>query len=83
MIVPATSGLAMLDGLPPIDCDLTDQYGMTRYSRRTTPQKPGDTTPESLCAKAKTRGFSRVVIIAGSGGNDVDVGLAECRPVPS
>jgi hypothetical protein len=78
MIVPATSGLAMLDGMPPVDCDLTDQYGMTRYTKRTTPQRPRDVVPDKLCRAAKLKGFSRVVIIDGKGGNDVAVGGIDC-----
>jgi len=65
-IVPATSGVAMLDGMPPVDCDLTRQYGMTSYVRRTKPQVPADVTPVTLCAKAKARGFSRVLVLDGS-----------------
>ncbi len=78
MIVPATSGLALLDGMPPVDCDLTNQYGMTRYTRRTTQQQSRDVEPDKLCLVAKAKGFSRVVIVDGKGGNDVDVNGIDC-----
>lgn len=81
MIVPATSGLALLDGMPPVDCDLTDQYGMTRYSRRTDTQQPADVVPDKLCSKAKLKGFSRVVIVNGGAGNAVNVGGIDCLAV--
>jgi hypothetical protein len=60
---PATSGLALLDGMPPASCDLTDQYGMTAYTRRTTPQTAADVAPAALCTKAKRKGFARVIVL--------------------
>ena len=78
MIAPATSGLALLDGMPPVDCDLTNQYGMTRYQRRTTPQLPADVMPVTLCAKATAKGFSRVVVLDGSADSHVAVSAIEC-----
>jgi hypothetical protein len=79
MIAPATSGLALLDGMPPVDCDLTDQYGMLRYRRRTTPQSAADTTSATLCAKARAKGFSRVIVLEGSSPGAVAVRPVECR----
>jgi hypothetical protein len=66
LIVPATSGLVLIDGMPPVDCDLTVQYGMTMYKRRTAPQQAADVTPPALCAKAKAKGFSRIVVVEGT-----------------
>lgn len=66
MIAPATSGLALLDGMPPVDCDVTDQYGMLHYRRRTVPQTPADQAPAVLCTKARAKGGSRVVVLDGS-----------------
>jgi hypothetical protein len=77
-IVPATSGLALIDGMPPVDCDLTEQYGMTRYKRRTTPQLPADVMPFTLCAKANAKGFSRVVVLDAAAGSGVAVHVLEC-----
>ena len=79
MIAPATSGLALLDGMPPVDCDLTDQYGMLRYRRRTKPQSPTETTAAALCAKARAKGFSRVVVVDGTPSGGVAVRPVECR----
>lgn len=69
MVGPATSGLALLDGMPPASCDRTDQYGFTAYARRTKPQTLEDLTSAALCAKAMKRGFKRVIVLepAGSG----------------
>ena len=77
-IVPATSGMALVDGMPPVDCDLTNQYGMTKYTRRTSPQLPTDTLPQGLCAKAKAKGFSRVVVIDGPDSTQVQQRAIEC-----
>ncbi|HYN80912.1 MAG TPA: hypothetical protein VES88_05370 [Gemmatimonadaceae bacterium] len=78
MIAPATSGLALLDGMPPVDCDVTDQYGMLRYHRRTVPQTPADAAPAALCAKARAKGFPRVVVLNGSPSGEVSVKTVDC-----
>jgi hypothetical protein len=78
-IVPATSGLALIDGMPPADCDLTVQYGMTRYKRRSTPQQPADVTPSALCAKATAKGFSRVIVLDGADSTRVTQTVIDCR----
>jgi hypothetical protein len=80
-IVPATSGLALIDGMPPSDCDLTVQYGMTRYKRRTVPQQPADVTPAAICTKATAKGFSRVIVIDGPDSTHVSQRVIDC-PTP-
>jgi hypothetical protein len=77
-IAPATSGLALLDGMPPVDCDLTTQYGMTNYRRRTKPQLPADVMPVTLCEKANAKGFSRVVVLDAPATFGVAVHIIEC-----
>lgn len=77
-LVPATSGLALIDGLPPVDCDLTDQYGMTRYKRRTVKQSPDAATPGVVCAKARAKGFSRVIVINESDSSQVNRTTIDC-----
>ena len=77
-IVPATSGMALIDGMPPADCNLTNQYGMTKYKRRTSPQLPADTLPVPLCAKAKAKGFSRIIVIEGPDSTHVTQRAMEC-----
>jgi hypothetical protein len=77
-IVQATSGLALIDGMPPADCDLTVQYGMSRYKRRTRPQQPADLTPSAICAKAKAKGFSRVIVLDANDSRGVKTQPLEC-----
>ncbi|HUQ20258.1 MAG TPA: hypothetical protein VM099_11650 [Gemmatimonadaceae bacterium] len=77
LIVPATSGLALIDGMPPLDCNVTVQYGMTIYTPRKTPQLASDVTPQALCSRAKAKGFSRVVVVDGDA-NHVDQRIISC-----
>jgi len=77
-IVPATSGLALIDGMPPVDCDLILQYGLTHYKRRTTPQLPADVIPSALCAKANAKGFSRVIVLDGADSTRITQQVIEC-----
>jgi hypothetical protein len=78
LIATATSGLALIDGMPPVGCNLTDQYGMTHYRRRALPQTLGDTTQATLCDKARAKGFSRVVVLDGSPPSGVTTRAIEC-----
>jgi hypothetical protein len=78
LVATATSGLALIDGMAPVDCDLTDQYGMTHYRRRTVPQTPADTTQAILCNKARAKGFSRVVVLDGGSPSGVTTRAIEC-----
>jgi hypothetical protein len=78
LIVPATSGLALIDGMPPVDCDLTVQYGMTKYKRRTVPQQPADVTPYALCRKANDKGFSSVLVLSQADSTHLRERLIAC-----
>ncbi|MEO5903456.1 MAG: hypothetical protein ABIQ55_05525, partial [Gemmatimonadaceae bacterium] len=78
MVAPATSGLALIDGMPPSSCAVTGQYGLTAYPKRVTPQSAADTLPETLCAKAKDRGFGRVLFLQSSPGNVYSTRPIEC-----
>lgn len=68
MIAPAIASVAMLDGMPAPDCDVTDQYNMTLYARRGRPQTTFDITDASLCAKAQARGFDRLIVLEAPDG---------------
>ena len=78
LVAPATSGMALLDGMPPASCDLTDQYDMTVYSRRTVPQTPADVTPAALCSRAIHKGFRRVVVLTSDGGGKYSTPTLTC-----
>lgn len=78
MVGPATSGLALLDGMPPASCDQTDQYGLTAYTRRTKPQMPEDVTSAALCTKAASKGFKRVIVLEPAGNGKYTTPAIDC-----
>ena len=63
LIAPGIASVAMLDGMPPVGCSVTDQYNMTAYRLRIAPQTPADITDEALCAKTRAKGFSEVIVL--------------------
>jgi len=76
---PAVSGLALLDGMPPVGCRVTDQYNMTAYRARTREQQPADVADDALCRRSRRRGFERVLVLApGPAGTPVRRYI-ECR----
>ena len=60
---PAITGLALVDGMPPLDCKFTDQYAFGLYSPRTVAQTDADLTDDRLCARAVAKGFSRLIVL--------------------
>jgi hypothetical protein len=77
-LVPAVSGLALVDGMAPVDCDLTVQYGMSKYQRRATPQTSADVTPLALCVRANAKGFSRLIELSHTDSTHVTQRVIEC-----
>ncbi len=78
LVGPSTSGLALLDGMPPADCDLTDQYGMAVYTRRTALQTAEDIATATLCRKAGQKGFRRVVVLQDESGGRYTTPVIDC-----
>ena len=64
LVAPAVSTVALVDGMPAMGCRITEQYNMTAYTPRTRPQTAADVTPDALCAKARSKGFSQVLVLA-------------------
>ena len=62
-IAPALAATAMVDGMPPIGCKLTEYYGIAESTPRTRPQTEADADPAVLCARARKFGMDRVVIV--------------------
>lgn len=79
LVGPATSGMALLDGMPPESCDLTDQYGMPVYARRTRPQADADVTPHALCAQAERKGFRQVIVLRRANTGAYTTPMIDCR----
>jgi hypothetical protein len=63
MIAPAVAGVALIDGMPAPDCDVTEQYNMPLYHKRLRPQVAADVTDNAVCAKARAKGFRQVMIL--------------------
>lgn len=60
-IVPAITGMAMLDGLPDVNCK-TRYYGYEVYKRSTGTFRVG-AKQELICEKALAKGFSQVIVV--------------------
>jgi hypothetical protein len=60
-VVPALTGMSMVDGMPAADCNLSRYYGLSLYAKRVRPQTESDAAPENVCARAVQLGFERVV----------------------
>ena len=67
LIAPGIASIALLDGMPPFGCKVTDQYNMTAYQARTSPQSERDVTDTALCSKARAKGFREVIVLEGAG----------------
>ena len=67
LIAPAVASVAMIDGMPPIGCEVTDQYNMTAYHKRERPQLPQDMSSETLCERARAKGFKYVIVLEAPG----------------
>jgi hypothetical protein len=78
LIAPGIASVAMLDGMPPYGCTLTDQYNMTSYTPRRSPQVPGDVSDQALCARARAKGFSEVIVLEAKGTNAPDRRRIDC-----
>jgi hypothetical protein len=68
LIAPGIASVAMLDGMPGPDCQATDQYNMDVYRRRMRPQTVADIDDMSLCARARQKGFLKVIVLEAPDG---------------
>jgi hypothetical protein len=67
LIAPGIAAMAMIDGMPSWGCKVTEQYNMTSYEPRTRPQTAGEVTDAAICAKARAKGFSQVLVLDAPG----------------
>ena len=68
LIAPGLASVAMLDGMPAPNCQITDQYNMNLYHKRAAPQTVADITDQSLCTKARAKGFAKVIVLDAAEG---------------
>jgi hypothetical protein len=69
LIAPGIASVALLDGMPPFGCEVTEQYNMTAYHARTRPQTAADTDDRTLCEKTRAKGFREVIVLEQSSEN--------------
>jgi hypothetical protein len=62
-VVPAITGMSMVDGMPPPGCKLSPYYGLSLYPKRQSPQADTDTMPATVCTRAARLGFRRVITL--------------------
>jgi hypothetical protein len=77
-VVPALSGMAMIDGMPPLDCHLSPYYGLSLFQKRTRPQTPADEAPDVLCRRARRLGFQRVLTLRIDAAGKISKTPIEC-----
>ncbi len=63
LVAPALSGIALVDGEPPVGCELPNGYGLAPYDDRAREQTAEDGTVLTLCTKAKRWGKTRLLIL--------------------
>ena len=68
LIAPGIASVAMLDGMPAESCQVTDQYNMNVYSKRERPQMAADVTDQAVCARARSKGFQKVLVLDAPNG---------------
>ncbi|MGI9043031.1 MAG: hypothetical protein ACR2GK_02770 [Gemmatimonadaceae bacterium] len=78
LIAPAVAGMALLDGMPPFGCEVTDQYNMHSYVPREREQVAADLTITALCSRAARKGFRRVMVFAPDSQGMPSRRVAEC-----
>ena len=78
-VVPALAGVALVDGMPAVGCELTKYYGLGSYTARTRAQTAADTTSDALCTRARAMGADTVVFMRFPGDSAVRRDIA-CVP---
>ncbi len=62
-VVPALSGVVMIDGMPALGCTVTRYYGMGSFVPRRRAQAAADTSVQALCSKALAIGADSVIFM--------------------
>ncbi len=62
-VVPALTGITMVDGMPAHGCPLLPYYGISLYEPRAQLQTPSDTLPARLCRRAGPYAITRIMTL--------------------
>ena len=78
LIVPAITGMAMIDGMPPDNCKIiyTNHYAV--YQLRTGEQTQRADDSVGLCAYAHSKGFSKVIVVENDDSGNPKFDRVEC-----
>jgi hypothetical protein len=79
-IAPALTGIASLDGMPALGCDTT-VYGFDCYARRTLAQTLSADNDIAICARARSKGFFKVLVVASDRAGSITVRRLNCCSV--
>ena len=80
LVVPAVTGMAMIDGMPAAECRLSPYYGLSLFARRTRPQSSAEIEPAAACRRAMARGFTRVMMLRFDSEGRAMPQVTECAP---
>lgn len=78
-VVPSLTGIAMIDGMPDAQCKLSPYYGLSLFERRKGAQTAADVFPDTVCARAKAKGFGRVMQLHFDDSGVMSTSTHECR----
>jgi hypothetical protein len=78
-VVPSLTGIAMIDGMPDAQCKLSPYYGLSLFEKRKRAQTEADLTPDAICARAKAKGFERVIQLHFDDRGLMSTSTHECR----
>jgi hypothetical protein len=77
-LVPAISGMTMIDGMPAADCTLSRYYGLGLYEKRSAQETDAAATPEALCARARKFRLGAVISLHFGDDGRMTQSLAKC-----
>lgn len=81
-VVPALTGMTMVDGMPPFGCGLSKYYGLGLHDKRSRDQIARDTLPATLCDRVRPYDLSRIMTIHFEPTGRAVTRVDECRIAP-
>ncbi len=80
-VAPSLSTMAMIDGMPPFGCTLSQFYGLKQYTPRTRLQTGADASVQNVCSKATATAFDRVMFLHFDSTGLMSKTVADCNAV--
>jgi hypothetical protein len=79
-VVPALTGMAMIDGMPAAGCRLSPYYGLSIFEKRARAQTALDIAPSALCRKATKEGFAQFMLLQFDNEGRANRSVTRCVP---